>query len=66
MAIFGFLIGSVIGLFAAVLGWLFWDISALQALAIYLGSGIGLGLLLIANGCLRQQQDHHGPRQVFS
>ncbi|MCT4554999.1 MAG: hypothetical protein N4A53_09955 [Pelagimonas sp.] len=54
MAIFGFLLGSILGFVVGFVGWAFFGISLFAALSIYLSLGIGTGLTL---AILRAEDD---------
>ncbi len=45
MAVVAILIGSVLGFFAGLIGFLFFGISLTSAIALYLICGIGMGLI---------------------
>lgn len=47
MAIFSFLIGSVVGLFCAILGWLAFDMTFLAGIGLYLTLSLTVGFFLI-------------------
>lgn len=66
MAVFGFLLGSVLGLFGSLFGWLIWDISAMTAAGLYLGSGLVVGTLVISLCCLRETLGAQTQTQAFS
>ena len=65
MAIFGFLIGSIIGLVGAILGLVFWEMTALQAMGFYLGSGFGVGMFLISTAYLRDWLASNARNQAY-
>ncbi|WP_425097629.1 hypothetical protein [Tropicibacter sp. S64] len=66
MAIIGFLIGSLFGFLAGGFGWVFLDISFLTAGAVYLGCGVGLGLLFAIHGCLKAGPSLRQTEAAFS
>lgn len=53
MALIALLGGSTIGAVCGIFGWLFMEVSAASAIALYLGISLGLPALLIANAVLR-------------
>lgn len=47
MAVFSFLLGSVIGLACALIGWLAYDMSLFAGLGLYLSASILVGMALV-------------------
>jgi hypothetical protein len=45
MAVIAMLIGSILGFIGAVVGWVFLDISLMQAFGLYVGTALSFGLL---------------------
>lgn len=48
MATIAVIMGSILGFFGAVLGWLFWDMSVLSAFGFYLATSISCAVLAMA------------------
>ncbi|MFZ5963323.1 hypothetical protein ACOXXX_10255 [Thalassococcus sp. BH17M4-6] len=57
MAIVGLVIGSVLGLFASVTGWLMWDLSALSAFGLYLSISLAMATLMAVLSLTRPSSD---------
>lgn len=47
MAVFSFLIGSIVGLMSTILGWTAFDMSFLAGIGLYLTSSVSVGVVLI-------------------
>ncbi|WP_417718587.1 hypothetical protein [Salipiger sp.] len=45
MAVIALLLGSVLGFFFALIGWVFLDLSLMSAAGVYLLASLGIGLL---------------------
>ncbi len=56
MTAIAMVLGSVLGLLAAVFGWLFLDIGLGSALAVYIGTALGFGAMVILPSLMRDKQ----------
>ena len=57
MALIVVVLGSVLGFFGAIAGWLFWDVSTLGALSIWLLSGPTAALVMLLAAALTEPSD---------
>lgn len=59
MAVFSFIFGCMIGLFAALTGWLFHDISVFAAFGLYLSVSMTVGLALAVTAPAGSREPGH-------
>lgn len=62
MAVFAFIIGSVIGLVAGLVGWLALGASLLTAFGLYLGLSLVIGMALILISMTPAQPSGHAAK----
>ena len=55
MAIIAIILGSIVGLFGAILGWAFLGMTVLTAITFYLGCSIGTLLIAVTAEALRDE-----------
>lgn len=53
MAIIAIILGSIVGIFGAVIGWAFLGMTVVTAITFYLGCSIGTLLLAVSAAALR-------------
>ncbi len=62
MAVISFILGGFVGLIGALLGWIVWDMSLLQAFGFYLAASLGSAALAIAANALQTLVPAPAPR----
>ena len=55
MAIIAIILGSIVGLFGAILGWAFLGMTVVTAITFYLGCSIGTLLIAVSAAALRDE-----------
>ena len=65
MAIVGLVMGSVLGFFSGIAGWLVWDMSAMSAFSLYLCISLSMAAMMIVLGALRQSAPQPRPAEAY-